>query len=113
MPFVPGQSGNPSGRPKSKPITDELKRLGEAGAYTKVAAKLLELALEGNVKAIQEYISRVEGKLTDKIMVDSGTSDLISLLTKKAAQHAANARPADDTDIPGDAGNADDNQADA
>ena len=99
MAWAKGQSGNPTGRPVSRPVTEALKLLGENGAYGKIAAKLVERALEGDIKAIQEFTSRIEGKLSDRLLVESSSLDLVSLLTRKAADNAANARPADDTDV--------------
>ena len=113
MAFVKGQSGNPSGRPISKPLTDIIKKIGLDGGYERVVKVLYERAYDGDIRACQEIISRVEGKLTDKIVVEAGSMDLISLLTRKSADNAKNTQSADDTEVPGDAGNADDNQADA
>jgi hypothetical protein len=111
--WVKGQSGNPSGRPRSKPITDELKRIGEEGGYEALAKKLFSKAIAGDVRAAQEVLNRVEGKVTDRITVEAGTTDLISLLTRKATDNGKGTKSTDDTDIPGDAGNADDDRADA
>lgn len=111
--WVKGQSGNPSGRPRSKPITDELKRIGEEGGYEALAKKLFSKAIAGDVRAAQEVLNRVEGKVTDRITVEAGTTDLISLLTRKATDNGKGTKSTDDTDIPGDAGNADDDRVDA
>lgn len=72
--FKPGESGNPGGRPKKTPITDEFRRLlnelhpdqrkHKGKTYAQVLAeKQLELAIEsGDMRAAQEIADRVEGK---------------------------------------------------
>lgn len=74
--FKPGQSGNPSGRPKKKPLTEALERLGakavpndETGRvnWDLVAEGLLTGAIAGKAENFREAADRIEGKLTDKI----------------------------------------------
>jgi hypothetical protein len=114
--FVKGQSGNPSGRPKSKPISDELRRLGEAGAYVQVAKVLLDRALGGDIRAIQEFTNRIEGKLTDKIDVQAGSADLLSLLTKRSTNNGHGTPDAEQSDDAADSsgsGDAENDRADS
>lgn len=66
--FKPGQSGNPGGRPKTKPFKDALKRAVEAsGDDTKkldaLALALYSKALEGDVSALKEIADRLDGKV--------------------------------------------------
>jgi hypothetical protein len=72
-PFQPGVSGNPGGRPKKSPVTDEMRELlskkvpgdKEGRTYaTIVALRLVNQAItgKGNVNAIRELLDRVEGK---------------------------------------------------
>jgi hypothetical protein len=62
--WVPGQSGNPSGRPKSRKFKETLKRILEkANGYEAVAAALLARAENGDVAAIKEVFDRVDGKV--------------------------------------------------
>ncbi len=81
--FMPGQSGNPSGRPKRKPLTDaymailgktippEVARkldLPESATYAEVIAmSLAREAVKGKVNAAAEMADRVEGKVTQPI----------------------------------------------
>lgn len=71
-PFQPGQSGNPNGRPKSKPFKDALRKaLEEAGdnerALSLVAMALVAKAQMGDVRAIKELADRLDGKVTQPI----------------------------------------------
>lgn len=91
MTFVPGKSGNPGGRPKSKPFKEALlmealsAERGEAcvakkGSLRWNARKLLEL---GEVPAIKEIADRLDGKVTQGISGPDGgpiqTVDLTNL----------------------------------
>lgn len=70
MAFSKGQSGNPGGRPKTKPFADalrmELAALDENDpkALRGLAKKLLTLAVEGDntLAAIKEVADRLDGK---------------------------------------------------
>ena len=72
MPFVKGQSGNPSGRPKSKPFADALKEEIEAAGtkqpvLREIARKLLDKAKEGDMHAVKEVADRLDGKPAQEI----------------------------------------------
>lgn len=77
--WKPGQSGNPSGRPKKLHITDairaELAREGPDGIPNDeaIARVLVELARAGNLDAIREIADRTEGKARQRI--ESGNED--------------------------------------
>lgn len=76
-PFQPGRSGNPNGRPKSKPFKEALERaLKAAGddeaAIDAVATALVTKAKTGDVQAIKEFADRMDGKVTQPI---EGTED--------------------------------------
>ena len=62
-PWQPGESGNPSGRPP-----DSVTTLLKLKDRKKVADKLYELAISGELAAIREYLDRTEGKVTDKLL---------------------------------------------
>lgn len=62
--FQPGVSGNPNGRPKSSVTTLLKNKTGEDNQV--IADKLYSLAISGDMRAIQEYIDRTDGKVVDK-----------------------------------------------
>lgn len=79
--WQPGQSGNPSGRPKKKLIDEALTELLEAENSKEaivLAAKLLELAQAGDVRASQLIAERTQGKPNQKVELtgkDGGAID--------------------------------------
>jgi len=76
IPFRPGQSGNPGGRPKKLPITDALRRILSRRIPAKdprtaigedlVAFALIRKAVKGDLRAIAEIADRTEGKATER-----------------------------------------------
>ena len=59
--WQPGESGNLAGRPKDA-VSTLLKRKDNQA----VANKLYDLALAGDMKAIDVFLDRTEGKVVDK-----------------------------------------------
>ena len=75
-PFQPGQSGNPSGRPKTKPFKEAIQRALKAAGdddtmLELVANALVAKAQQGDVPAIKELADRLDGKVTLPIGGDS------------------------------------------
>jgi len=78
--WKPGQSGNPGGRPKKKPLTDAyahvlvrrvpaeiVRKLGLRGKPTYaevIAMSLAREAIKGKVNAASEMADRVEGRIS-------------------------------------------------
>jgi hypothetical protein len=58
MPFAPGKSGNPAGRPPGRSPTAKLRRIIEQEAPAIIAA-LIQRAKEGDTQAAVALISRV------------------------------------------------------
>jgi hypothetical protein len=92
--WKPGQSGNPSGRPKKKPITEAYEKLLEDPANAaEVAQALLDVIKarsKGTVHAAKEMADRVEGPVTNKLEL-SGEVSLADRLAK-ARKNAAGLR---------------------
>jgi hypothetical protein len=97
-PWKPGQSGNPSGRPKKLPITDAVQALTNlplSTLPTKILNKLKRAgfkptdtfgvaighaqfleALKGNTKAFLAIADRIEGKPTQKVELSGNVSGI-------------------------------------
>ena len=81
--WKPGQSGNPKGRPLSRPFKDALERQLAALAQTKgidpshghdiLAAAMIAKAMNGDVAAFKEVADRTDGKVANPI---GGTDEL-------------------------------------
>jgi hypothetical protein len=90
-PWPKGVSGNPGGRPRTKPITEELERLlqeeapndnGQTWAAV-IAEALLHQARKGDVRAISELANRIEGKPLQALDVSGeGVSGLAERLQR-------------------------------
>jgi len=96
--WKPGQSGNPSGKPKSKPLSDLLRQAGENGAYKRIVDALIARALEGDIKAITVVLDRIEGRVNDKLVVEASGVDLMDILDRKAQANAELRRSDETTD---------------
>lgn len=74
-PFPKGVSGNPAGRPKSRPFREALDRAikaasegDEAISLDDIARALLVKAKTGDVPAIKELAERYDGKVAQAII---------------------------------------------
>ena len=71
--FTPGQSGNPSGRPKERVWKDALVRAmkrrdagakdGDPLALEKLADAVISAAMMGDMSAVKEIADRLDGKV--------------------------------------------------
>ena len=84
--FRPGQSGNPSGRPKSRLISEAYRRILEEidpkkqqSLAERVARAVINRALRGDVRAASEVADRTEGKAVQKMEVDTHLKQLREL----------------------------------
>lgn len=73
--FKPGQSGNPSGRPKKKPLTElyeeilnDSKKIGEV---RRAIIAVLVKAQPGMVPLLKEMADRTEGPVKQQISLDA------------------------------------------
>ena len=89
-PFQPGQSGNPSGRPKSRPFKEALDRVlkeeakgeNESGALDEVVRALYTKAKTGDVAAIKEIAERYDGKVAQAVIGGGEDDPPIQTVTK-------------------------------
>ena len=105
MTWKKGQSGNPAGRTTDKALTEALRiELREAGKdgltrSRRVVRKLLQVAEEGNVTAIQLVFDRLEGKAPQSIdMHHSGELTLVDLLADLARERVQHHKPQGEED---------------
>ena len=77
MPFRKGQSGNPGGRSREKPIADAIRAaVNEVDPKTQrrkaqlIAEKVTELALAGESWAVQMVADRLDGKVPQALVGD-------------------------------------------
>lgn len=74
--FIPGESGNPNGRPKDT-ITDILKLKLDPERFVDA---LLGKAYEGDVRAIAYVYDRLAGKVPDRIAGEQGDELIIKIV---------------------------------
>lgn len=84
--WQPGQSGNPGGRPKKKPITDLFEELMSdpelvAGFKQAVAKSIMKGGMAG-VMYMKEAADRLEGKVTQPIDAEVHLTSLAERMAK-------------------------------
>jgi hypothetical protein len=74
--YKPGQSGNPGGRPKRKPIQDELEKIFEENPelVRKIVYKAAIKAAQGNHKFFCEVRDMMDGKLAAPLFGEDNSS---------------------------------------
>jgi hypothetical protein len=93
-PFKAGQSGNPGGRPKKKPLTELYERiLADPKNIAAIEKVVLEALSRGNmamVLLLREMAERVEGKITQPIEgeITVNLADAIAEARKRAGVRA-------------------------
>ena len=83
--WKPGQSGNPNGRPKSRPIAAAIKALAENNdgeALKALAAVGLKRALKGDFRFYKEIMERIDGKVLTELDMTSAGEQLPSAATE-------------------------------
>ena len=71
-PFPPGESGNPQGRPITKPLTEALKAAlakDNGAAIRELVDVAVKKAKEGDFKFWKEILDRIDGKPADRLEV--------------------------------------------
>lgn len=92
--WQPGQSGNPGGRPKKKPITEMFERmLEDPGMHESIASAMLNIFRErsgiAKVMLLKDMAERVEGKVTQPIEADVNLTATLSDKLRKARERSA------------------------
>jgi hypothetical protein len=93
-PFKPGQSGNPGGRPKKRPITELYERiLADPTNIAAIEKAILATLHKGNmamVLLVREIAERIEGKVMQPIEADLAVNlaDAIAAARKRAGKGA-------------------------
>lgn len=76
--FLPGVSGNPSGRGSAPSLVAALRaelderEAGGRPALRAIAARLVDMALGGDLRAIREVLDRLDGKPRQAVEIDGG-----------------------------------------
>jgi len=93
MPFVKGKSGNPSGGGRDKPWQDALRRAvlrrdsdSDPRKLDKIADKVVEIALAGDMQATKEIGDRLDGKAVQQIAGDSDDGALVVKIVRLASE---------------------------
>ena len=92
--FKPGESGNPSGRPRKSPVSDALRELLDQ-EYTGrerrfkgmtngcvLATRLFEMAIAGDLGAAKEVADRIQGRAPQSVTMggpDGGAIPFLNL----------------------------------
>jgi hypothetical protein len=64
--WKPGQSGNPTGRPKKKPLTEALEKIYSDPEECMAAARALAKKVRsGSIAHFQEAANRLDGRVSD------------------------------------------------
>jgi hypothetical protein len=80
--YKPGQSGNPSGRPKGSSLTARLRKLLEQddGKLAETLAKVaVREAAKGKYQHLKEVWDRVDGTLVTKIQIDAELEHMLTV----------------------------------
>jgi len=99
--WKPGQSGNPAGKPRAKPLSELLRKAGDQGAYAEIVNALIARAKDGDTKAISIILDRIEGKVSDRLILEGSGLDLNDLLARKGQNADDAERPDDNATVSG------------
>lgn len=95
--FMPGQSGNPKGRPVGSGLTDRLRRIldkDEGIAAEAIMQVAVDAAKAGDWRFWNSIMERVEGKVPDKIESDGNVSVIVEYKDQDARTEDTTPPPA-------------------
>lgn len=101
MVWQTGQSGNPSGRVRSKPFAETLNRAlaqGSPERLRRIAEALLDKAADGDLAAIKEVADRLDGKTPQSLSI--GNDDGQPFMLQRIERVIIDARNPADQDAP-------------
>ena len=78
--FKPGQSGNPSGRPKGASLTAKLRKALNANdgkLADLVVRRLIVEAGKGKFNHVKEIFDRIDGSVVQRFKVDDALQDML------------------------------------
>ena len=78
--WKPGESGNPTGRPSTKPFTDAIRKVVEKNPHIpeRIAEKFLAKAILGSTWHFNAMADRVEGKPTENVEMKIDVLDTLA-----------------------------------
>ena len=92
MPFEPGQSGNPAGKPKAELLFVSALRKANAQddgkRLRRCAEKLLDLAAEGEQWAVTELANRFDGKPSQQLIHSGDSESPLTITIKRFTEGA-------------------------
>jgi hypothetical protein len=81
--FKLGESGNPSGNRKHKPFTDLIYKMGmEKGYMESVVKAIYRQAIQGDMKAAQLLMDRVEGKAIQGVEISDSNETVAGYIQR-------------------------------
>ena len=81
--FKLGESGNPSGNRKHKPFTDLIYKMGmEKGYMEQVVKAIYRQAIQGDMKAAQLLMDRVEGKAIQGVEISDSNETVAGYIQR-------------------------------
>lgn len=97
MPWKPGQSGHPGGRPKTKLFSQALRNVLSLSEAEEIAKKVVEMAKNGDLQAVNIVADRLDGKPHQSVEVtDERTDDLAAVFDQILADSASTTEEATD-----------------
>ena len=92
-PFEKGASGNPGGRPKWKQVTELMKTETNQEKLAVIVDNVFDLALEGNMRAVEFIADRLEGKVAQRVELSTKSDEPIKVFDIEGLDDYEKAEP--------------------